>query len=327
MTDAISEATIEVTVLGGYLGAGKTTLLNHILRSTEEPVVVLVNDFGSINIDASLITAVDEHMIALANGCICCSLVDGLAAALEQVRALEPRPARLVVEASGVANPAAIAAYAHGRGLRLDGVITVVDAETIRVHAKDRFVGDTILRQIRSADLLLLNKLDLVDPDAIAGLRSWLTSESNAVPILEAQHGEVALHALLGHTGPRRSAPELGPSADDIFSTWSTTTQQRFDREKLIHMLTSWSKDLIRVKGVVAVAAPSSTTVRVAVQQVGRRCILTDTGPWAGGPSTLMAIGIRSSINADELDRDLASALLPQDIEARPVLHTYADHR
>jgi G3E family GTPase len=254
---------IAVTVLGGYLGAGKTTLLNHILRSTSERIVVLVNDFGSINIDESLIVAADSDKITLANGCICCSLVDGLASALEQVRALDPAPARLVIEASGVSNPASISAYAHGRGLHLDGIVTVVDAETVRARTNDQYVGDTVRRQIVAADLLILNKTDLIAPTELAGLRTWLASLGDASrTTIDAVQGQVALEALLGsgqiapndeeHHNRLKPSINETPGPEDLFVSWSLSTEQPFNQKLLDVVLRSWSPDIVRVKGIVA---------------------------------------------------------------------------
>ncbi len=133
---------------------------------------MLVNDFGSINIDNDLVAKHDGDTIALTNGCICCSMVDGFAAALETVRALPLVPDRIIVEASGVAEPAGVAAYAHAPGLELDGIVVVADAETVEAKADDRYVGDIVRSQLQQADIVLLNK---------AGLRRARTARSDRV--------------------------------------------------------------------------------------------------------------------------------------------------
>jgi G3E family GTPase len=319
---------ITVTVLGGYLGAGKTTLLNHILRSTNERIVVLVNDFGSINIDESLIVAADSDKITLANGCICCSLVDGLASALEQVRSLDPAPTRLVIEASGVSNPASIAAYAHGRGLHLDGIVTVVDAETVRAHSNDRYVGDTVRRQIVAADLLILNKTDLIASTELASLRTWLTSLGDVgIPMINAVQGQVALGALLGSSAiasddadrcnerkPFAAGASLlseAVSPEDVFVSWSLSTEQPFDQNLLDAVLTSWSSDIVRVKGIVRVAGePGQPDHRMIVHRVGLRLSFTLDGPWTEGPATLVSIGLRHLVDTATLNSEVRSALI-----------------
>ncbi len=172
MTQDPASTDIAVTVIGGYLGAGKTTLVNHVLRTADARIAVLVNDFGDINIDEDLIASQDGDTISLANGCICCSLVDGFSAALATITALDPVPERLVIESSGVADPATVAAYGHGPGLALDATVVVVDAETIRKKATDVYVGDTVVGQLGSGDIIVLNKTDLVAPDEVAATRA-----------------------------------------------------------------------------------------------------------------------------------------------------------
>ncbi len=309
-----SRSEVPVTVIGGYLGAGKTTLLNHILRTSTERVVVLVNDFGSINIDAELISSSDEDTIILANGCICCSLVDGLGVALNGVRAMHPRPARLVIEASGVADPASIAAYAHDGGLRLDGVVTVIDAETIRARTKDRYVGDTVLRQITGADLLLVTKTDLIDEETLAALRSWLTGIAGNRPVIEALHGSAPLTVLLGAGSSEAPVPgrELvgAAMADDVFETWSFTSDRTLDRDVLRDVVASWPEVVVRVKGIVrATSTTDETQRRVVVHRVGTRTTVTDEGLWTSGPSQLVAIAVRGTINPDDLDASVATAI------------------
>ena len=310
---------VPVTVIGGYLGAGKTTLLNHILRTSAERIVVLVNDFGSINIDAELISSSDEDTITLANGCICCSLVDGLGVALDGVRAMRPRPARLVIEASGVADPASIAAYTHDGGLRLDGVVTVIDAETIRARTKDRYVGDTVLRQMAGADLLLVTKTDLIDNGNLAGLRSWLTGVAGNRPVIEAVKGAAPLTVLLGSGSSDARVPgrELAGAgmADDVFERWSFRSDLAMDGDVLRQVVTSWPDGIVRAKGIVRVRrAPDEPDARVVVHRVGTRTTVTDEGLWTSGPSQLVAIAVRGTINPDELDASLVRAIVSESV-------------
>ena len=305
---------VPVTVIGGYLGAGKTTLLNHILRTSAERIVVLVNDFGSINIDAELISSSDEDTITLANGCICCSLVDGLGMALSGVRAMHPRPARLVIEASGVADPASIAAYTHDGGLRLDGVVTVIDAETIRARTKDRFVGDTVLRQITGADILLVTKTDLIDEQTLAGLRPWLASIAGNRPVIEAVHGAAPLAVLLGSGSSVVPVPGPGESrrssAFDVFESWSFTSDLTLDQDVLRDVVASWPEVVVRVKGIVrAISGTDQTDRRVVVHRIGSRTTLTDEGVWTSGPSQLVAIAVRGAMNPGDLDASVARAI------------------
>ena len=308
-----SQSAVPVTVIGGYLGAGKTTLLNHILRTSTERIVVLVNDFGSINIDANLISSSDDDTIMLANGCICCSLVDGLGVALNGVRAMDPRPARLVIEASGVADPATIAAYAHDGGLRLDGVVTVLDGESIRARTKDRFVGDMVLRQLAGADLLVVTKTDLVDDDTLVGLRSWLAAIARNRPVIEAVHGSVPLAVLLGFDAREPSVPgrprASGPTANDVFETWSFASDHPLDRDTLRDVVASWPEGVVRAKGIVRVVSEAAAPDRrVVVHRVGARTTVTDEGPWTSGPSQLVAIAIRGTTDLGELDASVVRA-------------------
>ena len=135
---------VPVTVVAGYLGAGKTTLINELLRHDHgRRLAVLVNDFGAVNIDAALIADHDGQTISLKNGCVCCSIADELGDALDRVLALEPAPDQIVIEASGVADPANVAAYGQGwPGCRLDAVVVLADAETVQAKSRDQFVGE-----------------------------------------------------------------------------------------------------------------------------------------------------------------------------------------
>ena len=191
---------IPVTLIGGYLGAGKTSLLRHLLaHGAGERIAVLVNDFGALGLDAALVARSDAETVTLTNGCVCCSIADDFGAALDaQVRSPAP-PARIVVETSGVAEPAKTARYASGwPGVRLDAVLTVVDLETIRTQAQDRFVGDLIGRQIAAADLIVANKSDRVEAPARQSTVEWLVRRAPRAALVETEHGRVAPAVALG---------------------------------------------------------------------------------------------------------------------------------
>ena len=126
---------IPMTVLGGWLGAGKTTLLNRMLAHADQRIAVVVNDIGEINIDAALIGAADDEIVELTNGCVCCSIGQSLALTLRELTLRDPAPERIVVEASGVADPVQVAAYGDRRRVPLDAVITLADAETFAHRA------------------------------------------------------------------------------------------------------------------------------------------------------------------------------------------------
>ena len=281
---------VPVTVLGGYLGSGKTTLLNHLLTTAQERLAVLVNDFGSINVDEALIAGREGDTISLTNGCICCSLVDGFAGALEQVRAISPAPDRLVIECSGVADPAAVAAWAHGPGLRLDGVLVVVDAERIERTLRDEYVGDVIEQQLASADLLVLNKLDLVTDDVSTRVAARL-HELTKAPLVGATQAVVPASIALGRlesVGERE--PGAAP-ADRTHLAWSHTFADPPTDDELRTWLTDLPSTTVRVKGVIA-AAPGEEGARI-VHRVGNRWTIEADGDRTHtGPSVLVGIDV-----------------------------------
>lgn len=270
---------IAVTVIGGYLGAGKTTLVNHILRHADERIAVLVNDFGDINIDDDLIAGQDGDTISLANGCICCSLVDGFSTALTTITSLEPLPERLVIEASGVADPATVAAYGHGPGLTLDATIVVVDAETIRARSSDVYVGDTVVGQVRSGDIIVLNKIDLVTAHEAASIRTWLSDRAPDAVIIDAANAVVDPAVVFGVVTPkwqRRSGhggqdDHGGPHvhAESRYESWTWTSAQPIERARIETLMALLLDQVVRAKGVVFLAEDPDRSM--VLQRVGKR--------------------------------------------------------
>ncbi len=290
---------IEVTVIGGYLGAGKTTLLNHILRHTDERVAILVNDFGDINIDEDLIVSHDGDTISLSNGCICCSLVDGFAAAIATVRALDPAPARLVIEASGVADPATVAAYGHGPGLRLDATLVVADAETIQAKSTDVYVGDAVLAQLRSGAIIVLNKADLVTVERLSQTRAWLQHIAPDAVVVDAVNAVVEPSLLfgVGGVGVDREPGPAGPAdADSRYESRSWTGDDPVERARVEELMAVLPDGVVRAKGVFFLSEDPDRAM--VLQRVGRRWTLSRR---LGRPSTqrsrLVLIGLRGTLS------------------------------
>lgn len=273
-----------VTVLGGYLGSGKTTLLNRLLSASPEPVVVLVNDFGDITVDKDLILGASGDTIELANGCICCSMTDGFVDALDAIRPLPP--GRVVIEASGVADPASVAAYAHRPGFRLDGIVVTVDATDVRRRIDDRYVGDTVAAQIRSADLVLATKTDLDDAAPLDDLRRWLADRTDA-PLMDAR--SVAAEAIFGLNSGR--SHQTDPVDASAFSSASVALDA-VDPDRLARSLRSRPESIVRVKGVLF----DNDRRLITVQVVGSR---VDIGP---GPDTAESAGRLIAIGVDAVD-------------------------
>jgi len=188
-----------VTIITGFLGSGKTTLLNHILQNQQDlKVAVLVNEFGDINIDSQLLVAVDENMMELSNGCICCTINDGLVDAVYNVLERSDRIDYMIVETTGVADPLPIALTFLGTELqhltRLDSILTVVDSEAF---TSEHFNSDAAYAQIMYGDIIILNKTDLVTEEKLQELEAFINKTKTKARILRSHLGIVPLPLIL----------------------------------------------------------------------------------------------------------------------------------
>ena len=288
---------IPCTILGGYLGAGKTTLLNHLLRHAGgRRLALIINDFGAINIDAALIGEQTEEQISLSNGCVCCSMSAGFDAALETLVRRRPAPDHIVVEASGVADVVSLAQYGHHPGLHPDGIVVVADAETVRAKAQDRYVAATVTRQLQGADLILLNKSDLVSSSDLDALQGWLAGLTGGTPVVTTRHCALPAAALLGiHTGTLPDPP-LSSAAHPAYVTWHFRHASPLPRTGVDAFLDRIPATALRVKGFLALEPGG----RHLLQRVGRRQTLAPT-PGDGG-TELVAIGLAGQFDPRELD-------------------------
>lgn len=319
---------LPLSLIAGYLGAGKTTLVNHLLRNAQgRRIAVLVNDFGELNIDADLIVGQQGDVIRLAGGCVCCQFGSDLVGALAALTSAPgaTRPDHLLLEASGIGLPAALLpTLALLPGLRLEAVLVVADAQSLRERAADRYVGDTVMQQLRAADLLLLNKCDGLSAARRTELHAWLRAQAVAAPVLETTHAAAPVHLLLGEAAPARQPRRPPARADaehdaDAIGRWQARPVRRAarptvasatghfvsvslrlrdgltDLAALTLTLADW-QGLLRVKGFVR----DATGQPQLLQGVGRRVDLQPAAPTAP-TGTLLCIGVRGVLDAEAL--------------------------
>jgi G3E family GTPase len=305
---------VGVTILAGFLGAGKTTALRHLLQGDHGlKLTAVVNDMGAVNIDAAMVerNTVEQdraEVITLTNGCSCCAMSGDLARAIDELAASDAPPDGIIIEASGIADPAAMATIvAASTVAQLDGIVTIVDAQAADTWLENPATEPLFQRQLDAGHIIVLNKADLMPERRLEDLTARLGQLAPGRPVITAEHGRLEAWVIMGAAlRGARAEPDRRHHQADIFASRAIALPDAIDRQALTTFLENPAPGLLRIKGFVRLRGEGRQVPHV-VQAVGRMWNiepLWDAGPgndvseppWLG----LILIGLAAQAEAWE---------------------------
>ncbi|QGK70498.1 GTP-binding protein [Allosaccharopolyspora coralli] len=322
---------IPVIVVAGFLGSGKTTLLNHLLRqSGGTRIGVIVNDFGSINIDAMAVAGQVDAMVSLDNGCLCCAVDPGeLDTMVHKLSRPQSAIDVIVIEASGLADPRSIVKMlisSEEPGIRYGGFVEVVDAVEFDSTRSRHPEIDT---QIDFADVVLVNKIDRVDADSRASVLRTLGTITPGTPLLPTEHGRIDPSFLFDEHA-RSTQPKVGEqlSLDDlcahdeddhehlhtVYETVTFTSESPMDPRSLMHFLDHRPAGLYRLKGNVYFGLADHPE-KFVLHTVGNYLRFHRRGWDSGETRTTSLVAIGAGLDTTDLTARLRDCVAPESSE------------
>lgn len=333
-------ARIPTTIITGFLGAGKTSMVRHLLQNAGgRRLAIIVNEFGDMGVDGALLKACDnpaceeEDILELANGCICCTVADDFVPTMEALLAREPRPDHILIETSGLAMPKPLIKAFNWPEIKanvtVDGVVTVVDSPAV---ADGLFAGDPeavdaqrqadeeldhetpleelFEEQLGSADLVVLNKIDLLPAEKQAHVKAEVEKHTRpGVHFVTASHGALSASVLLGldaaaedDLDSRHSHHDgVDEHEHDDFTSFVLPVPEQADLGRLSAQITALAeaRPVYRVKGFVAVEGKA---LKAVVQAVGRRVQTYFDQPFGAGDARTGQLVIIGDHDLDPVD-------------------------
>jgi G3E family GTPase len=306
-TAGLAQDLVPVTVLTGYLGAGKTTLLNRILTENHgKKYAVIVNEFGELGVDNDLVVDADEEVFEMNNGCICCTVRGDLIRILAGLMKRRTKFDGIIIETTGLANPAPVAQTffvdeSVRAKARLDAIVTVVDALNLPARLAD---SAEAAAQIAFADVILLNKVDLVSTDQLVAVEARIRAINALAPIIRSEKSNVAIEAVLDRRAFDLNRilaldPDFLESDEhehnEEINSMSFTVSRPIDPQKfngwIGTVLNGQGQDLLRTKGILDYAGEDRRFAFQAVHMIADGDFI---GPWKEGEkrqSRLVFIG------------------------------------